>query len=74
MVPCRRCRRLLDYTELPAGNLDEFVDEVVPVLQGRGLFRKDYEGATLRENLGLERPANSFALDPSLGTEPRIWS
>lgn len=55
-------------------NLDEFVDEVVPVLQSRGLFRTDYEGETLRENLGLERPANSFSLDPSLGTEPKIWS
>ena len=55
-------------------NLDEFVDEVVPVLQARGLFRTGYEGETLRENLGLERPANSFSLDPSLGTEPTIWS
>lgn len=55
-------------------NLDEFVDEVVPILQARGLFRTDYEGATLRENLGLERPGNNFCLDPSLGTEPTIWS
>lgn len=55
-------------------NLDDFADEVVPVLQRRGLFRTDYEGDTLRENLGLERPANSFTLDPSLGTEPKIWS
>ena len=56
------------------GNLDEFADGVVPVLQRRGLFRTDYEGDTLRENLGLERPDNSFSLDPSLGTEPKIWS
>ena len=40
---------------LPAG-LDDFVDLVIPVLQERGLFRKDYEGDTLREHLGLERP------------------
>jgi len=40
---------------LPAG-LDDFVDLVIPVLQERGLFRKDYEGNTLREHLGLERP------------------
>lgn len=40
---------------LPAG-LDDFVELVIPVLQERGLFRKDYEGDTLREHLGLERP------------------
>jgi len=42
---------------LPAG-LDEFVDRVVPELQRRGIFRRAYEGATLRENLGLPRPPN----------------
>lgn len=36
----------------PAG-LDPFVDRVVPLLQERGVFRADYEGTTLRENLGL---------------------
>jgi alkanesulfonate monooxygenase len=45
---------------LPA-SLNEFVDLVVPELQRRGLFRTAYEGRTLRENLGLERPANAFA-------------
>jgi alkanesulfonate monooxygenase len=44
---------------LPAG-LDDFVDRVVPELQRRGLFRKQYEGTTLREHLGLPRPANRF--------------
>jgi alkanesulfonate monooxygenase len=44
---------------LPEG-LDDFVDKVVPELQRRGLFRTEYEGATLRENLGLPRPANRF--------------
>jgi hypothetical protein len=29
-------------------------------LQRRGLFRRDYEGATLREHLGLPRPKNRF--------------
>ncbi|MDF2836032.1 MAG: monooxygenase [Paenibacillus sp.] len=38
--------------------LETFVDKVVPELQNRGLFRTAYEGATLRENLGLARPAN----------------
>ena len=40
--------------------LDDFVDLVVPELQRRGIFRRDYEGATLRENLGVPFPANSF--------------
>lgn len=44
---------------LPQG-LDDFVDKVVPELQRRGLFRKDYKGRTLRENLGLPRPKNQF--------------
>ena len=42
------------------GGLDDFVDKVVPELQGRGIFRHEYEGTTLRENLGLPRPANRF--------------
>jgi hypothetical protein len=44
---------------LPTG-LTDFVDQVVPILQRRGLFREEYEGRTLRENLGLRRPANSL--------------
>ncbi|HWU04682.1 MAG TPA: hypothetical protein VN222_18235, partial [Novosphingobium sp.] len=55
------------------GALEDFVDQVVPILQKRGLFRTEYEGATLRENLGLPRPENSFAADPSLGGEPAMW-
>ncbi|WP_413990316.1 LLM class flavin-dependent oxidoreductase [Labrys okinawensis] len=47
------------FPYLPGG-LDDFVDKVVPVLQERGLFRREYEGKTLRENLGLPRPANRF--------------
>lgn len=42
------------------GGLDAFVDKVVPELQRRGIFRREYEGATLRENLGLPRPVNRF--------------
>jgi alkanesulfonate monooxygenase SsuD/methylene tetrahydromethanopterin reductase-like flavin-dependent oxidoreductase (luciferase family) len=56
------------------GALEDFVDQVVPILQRRGLFRTDYEGATLRENLGLPRPVNSFVADPSLGVEPTMWA
>jgi len=47
------------FPYLPGG-LDDFVDRVVPELQRRGLFRREYEGTTLRENLGLPRPANRF--------------
>jgi FMN-dependent oxidoreductase (nitrilotriacetate monooxygenase family) len=39
------------------GGLDPFVDRVVPLLQERGVFRADYEGTTLRDHLGLGRPA-----------------
>jgi len=39
-------------THLPQG-IDDFVEMVVPELQRRGRFRTEYEGATLRENLGL---------------------
>jgi alkanesulfonate monooxygenase len=42
------------------GGLDDFVDQVVLELQHRHLFRRDYEGKTLRENLGLPRPGNRF--------------
>jgi FMN-dependent oxidoreductase (nitrilotriacetate monooxygenase family) len=47
------------FPYLPGG-LDDFVDRVVPQLQRRGIFRREYEGATLRENLGLPRPENRF--------------
>ena len=47
------------FPYLPGG-LDDFVDQVVPELQRRGIFRREYEGATLRENLGLPRPENRF--------------
>jgi alkanesulfonate monooxygenase len=47
------------FPYLPAG-LDDFVNRVVPELQRRGIFRREYEGKTLRENLGLPRPDNRF--------------
>ncbi|OUL34049.1 monooxygenase [Nostoc sp. T09] len=47
------------FPYLPEG-LNDFVDKVVPELQRRGIFRQEYEGKTLRENLGLARPANRF--------------
>ena len=47
------------FPYLPGG-LDDFVDRVVPELQRRGIFRREYEGVTLRENLGFKRPENRF--------------
>jgi len=44
---------------LPQG-LDDITQRLVPELQRRGIFRKDYEGTTLREHLGLPRPKNGF--------------
>ena len=49
----------LMFPYLPGG-LDDFVERVIPELQRRGLFRREYEGKTLRENLGLPRPTNRF--------------
>jgi FMN-dependent oxidoreductase (nitrilotriacetate monooxygenase family) len=47
------------FSHLPEG-LDDFVNEVVPELQRREIFRREYQGKTLRENLALPRPANRF--------------
>lgn len=44
---------------LPQG-LEEVTDRLIPELQRRGLFRKEYTGSTLREHFGLERPENRF--------------
>ncbi len=37
-------------------DLERFVDHVVPILQNRGMFRREYESVTLRDHLGLSRP------------------
>lgn len=44
-------------------SLVDFVEMVIPELQRRGLFRKEYEGTTLRENLGLPFPVNPHAAE-----------
>ena len=51
---------LLRPARLPH-DLDQVVDEVVPRLRDRGLFRRIYEGRTLRDHLGLARPASRYA-------------
>ncbi|HZR61651.1 MAG TPA: LLM class flavin-dependent oxidoreductase [Xanthobacteraceae bacterium] len=45
------------------GGLADIVDLLIPELQRRGLFRKEYEGKTLRENLGLPIPENRWAIE-----------
>jgi alkanesulfonate monooxygenase len=52
---------------LPTG-LDDIVELLVPELRRRGLFRSEYQGSTLRDHLGLERPQNR------LGAESRAVS
>ncbi|WOF23478.1 NtaA/DmoA family FMN-dependent monooxygenase [Microbacterium betulae] len=42
------------------GQLDRFADEVVPILQRRGLQRTEYEASTFRGHLGLPRPRGFF--------------
>jgi len=52
------------------GTYADFVNHVVPELQRRGLFHKDYAGKTLRENLGLKRPpAGAWKLQPREAAE-----
>jgi len=43
------------------GGFDVFVEQVVPLLQKRGLFRTEYAGTTLRDHYGLPRPESRFA-------------
>lgn len=47
------------FPYLPQG-LDDVVERLVPELQRRGIFRRDYQGTTLRDHLGLQRPTNRF--------------
>lgn len=44
----------------PAG-LRDFVEQVVPILQARGIYRREYESDTLRGNLGLSWPESRYA-------------
>ncbi|MFT4075789.1 MAG: NtaA/DmoA family FMN-dependent monooxygenase [Asticcacaulis sp.] len=59
------------FNIFPAYNPDTvtaFADLVVPILQERGLYRKEYSGPTFRDHLGLERPQNILAA-PSVAAE-----
>jgi len=50
---------ILMFPTLPASLVD-FTELVLPELRRRGLFREEYEGTTLRENLGLSMPINRY--------------
>ena len=57
MFESRAADGFMLFETLP-GQLDLFIELVVPILQARGLFRKEYEGATFRENMGIPFPVN----------------
>jgi len=60
---------VLAATHVP-GSYADFVKHVVPELQRRGLFHRDYAGKTLRENLGLKQPpAGSWKAEPRAAAE-----
>ncbi|MFZ0388023.1 MAG: NtaA/DmoA family FMN-dependent monooxygenase [Solirubrobacteraceae bacterium] len=55
-VQAEACDGFILVPHITPGGLDRFADEVVPLLQERGVFRTDYEGSTLRHHLGLASP------------------
>ena len=59
---------MLTFPLIPDG-LDDFIAQVVPELQRRGLFRTEYEGTTLRDHLGLPRPASRYAASPGRASD-----
>ncbi|PIF91780.1 FMN-dependent oxidoreductase (nitrilotriacetate monooxygenase family) [Acidovorax sp. 62] len=48
------------FEALPNTSLKDFAELVVPVLQARGIYRKEYTASTFRGNLGLPVPANRY--------------
>lgn len=65
------------FTVRPAGlpgGFRAFVDQVVPELQRRGLFRTSYDGGTLRDRFGLPRPEDHFPLfETQPLAQPVVW-
>lgn len=55
----RACDGFIVAGDVQPGSLRSFVDQVVPLLQKRGIYRDDYEGDTLREHLDLPKPPTS---------------
>jgi len=48
-------------------DLQTFAEQVIPILQRRGIFREEYEGRTLREHYGLERPPSRYEREVTAG-------
>jgi FMN-dependent oxidoreductase (nitrilotriacetate monooxygenase family) len=66
----RGCDGFVVAATIVPGSYADFVRHVVPELQRRGLFHRDYAGKTLRENLGLKRPASgAWKLRPRAAAE-----
>jgi FMN-dependent oxidoreductase (nitrilotriacetate monooxygenase family) len=57
MFVSRGCDGFVVAASYVPGSYADFVRHIVPELQRRGLFHRDYAGKTLRDNLGLPRPA-----------------
>ncbi len=70
MFVSRGCDGFVIAATYVPGSYADFVRHVVPELQRRGLFHKDYAGKTLRENLGLARPAaGAWKTQPQVAAE-----
>ena len=67
MFEGRGCDGFVIAATYVPGSYADFVRHIVPELQRRGLFRNEYTGKTLRENLGLPRPAAG-----TWKTQPRV--
>jgi FMN-dependent oxidoreductase (nitrilotriacetate monooxygenase family) len=66
----RGCDGFVIAATIVPGSYADFVQHIVPELQRRGLFHKDYAGKTLRENLGLARPAaGAWKASPRVAAE-----
>ncbi|RZU53915.1 FMN-dependent oxidoreductase (nitrilotriacetate monooxygenase family) [Krasilnikovia cinnamomea] len=62
LVQCDAADGFILVPHVVPDGLDEFADTVVPLLQERGVFRTEYTGPTLRDHLGLRRPAATRAV------------
>ena len=66
----RGCDGFVIAATIVPGSYADFVKHVVPELQRRGLYHKDYAGKTLRENLGLKRlVAGAWKTQPRAAAE-----
>ena len=62
---------MISNSVLPVG-FDDFIDQVLPILKERGLFRTEYEHDTLHGNLGLPKPQNRYTAKPETPNVSRV--